>query len=127
MLMPVTVSFDAARPLWAAAEKPEQVRLTWMSVTNWLFEVGTTRILLDGYITRIPEAAFSGVGFATATPTTPDEPSIQRLISTSGGYRRTVLSDPRAITVGAERFCRRLRPVNADDRQAERQPLERQA
>ncbi len=74
----------AVRPLWAATEKPDHVDLTWLSVTNWLFEVGNTRVLTDGYITRIPEAAFSGVGFATATPTKPDEPAIRRVIEALG-------------------------------------------
>lgn len=79
-----TVSLGAPRSLWAGAAQPQQVLLTWMSVTNWLFEIGNTRILMDGYITRIPEAAFSGVGFATATPTKPDEPAIRRLIDALG-------------------------------------------
>jgi L-ascorbate metabolism protein UlaG (beta-lactamase superfamily) len=79
-----TISFADATKLWAAAEKPQQAFLTWMSVTNWLCEVGNTRIVTDGYITRIPEKAFSGVGFATATPTTPDEPAIRRLIDALG-------------------------------------------
>ena len=70
--------------IYAQTEKPKNVLLTWMSVTNWLFEVGNTRILTDGYITRIPEKAFSGVGFATATPTSPDTPAIQRLIKGLG-------------------------------------------
>ena len=35
---------------------------------NWLCEVGNTRILTDGYITRIPQEAFSGVGFAKMSP-----------------------------------------------------------
>lgn len=30
------------------------VYLTWMSNTNWLVEAGDTRILLDGWVTRIP-------------------------------------------------------------------------
>ncbi len=51
VLLVITIGFGAARPLWAAPEKPQQVRLTWMSVSNWLFEVGTTRILMDGDIT----------------------------------------------------------------------------
>lgn len=84
MLMNALVSLGSAGPLQAASEKPQQVRLTWMSVTNWLFEVGATRILMDGYITRIPEAAFSGVGFATAKPTKPDEPAIRRLLDALG-------------------------------------------
>lgn len=71
-------------PLWAESQKPERVHLTWLSVTNWLFEVGSTRILTDGYITRIPESAFSGVGFATATPSKPDEAAIQRVIAALG-------------------------------------------
>jgi hypothetical protein len=68
----------------AQTEKPDGVLLTWMSVTNWLFEVGNTRIVTDGYITRIPEKAFSGLGFATATPTQPDVSAIQRLIAGLG-------------------------------------------
>ncbi len=84
IVMTVAVSLSAVCPLWAASQKPPHVRLTWMSITNWLFEVGTTRVLMDGYITRIPEAAFSGVGFAMATPTKPDEPAIRRLIDALG-------------------------------------------
>jgi hypothetical protein len=78
-LLPTVLFVSMACPLWAASEKPDRVDLTWLSVTNWLFEVGSTRILMDGYITRIPEAAFSGVGFATATPMKPDEPAIRRV------------------------------------------------
>ncbi len=68
----------------AQTVKPSTVFLTWMSVTNWLFEVGNTRIVTDGYITRIPEKAFSGLGFATAAPAKPDVPAIQRLIAGLG-------------------------------------------
>jgi len=71
-------------PSHAQTEKPSRVFLTWMSVTNWLFEVGNTRIVTDGYITRIPEKAFSNLGFATATPAQPDVPAIQRLIAGLG-------------------------------------------
>jgi len=65
--------------------KPEQVFLTWMSVTNWLFEAGDVRIVMDGYISRIPEAAFAGPSFAKAAPTKPDETSIKRLVGALGG------------------------------------------
>jgi L-ascorbate metabolism protein UlaG (beta-lactamase superfamily) len=84
ILLNIAVYLGAARPLWAATEQPQHVLLTWMSVTNWLFEVGETRILMDGYITRIPQEAFSGVGFATATPTKPDESAIRRLLDALG-------------------------------------------
>ena len=79
-----SINFADTTWLWAAAEKPQHVLLTWMSVTNWLCEVGNIRILTDGYITRIPQEAFSGVGFATAAPTKPDEPAIRRLIDALG-------------------------------------------
>lgn len=84
ILLPIAASLGAARSVWAATEPPQRVFLTWMSVTNWLFEVGETRILMDGYITRIPQEAFSGVGFATATPTKPDEAAIRRLLDALG-------------------------------------------
>lgn len=76
-ILPLT----ATAPSHARTEKPDSVFLTWMSITNWLFEVGNTRIVTDGYISRIPEKAFSGIGFATASPTPPDVPAIQRLIA----------------------------------------------
>ena len=79
-----SISFGNPNRLSAAAEKPQQVLLTWMSITNWLYEVGDTRIVTDGYITRVPQEAFSGEGFATATPTKPDEPAIRRLVSALG-------------------------------------------
>lgn len=43
-------------PVSAHAEKEDNnsIYLTWMANTNWLVEVGDTRILLDGWITRIP-------------------------------------------------------------------------
>ena len=78
---------DAGVPFPAAAQtaRPEKVFLTWMSVTNWLFEVGEVRIVMDGYITRIPQDAFSGPSFATAAPTKPDVPAIRRVIEALGG------------------------------------------
>src|SRR5215208_5790352 len=79
-----SISFVDTTWLWAASKKPQHVLLTWMSVTNWLCEVGDTRIVTDGYITRIPQEAFSGVSFATAVPTKQDEPAIRRLIDALG-------------------------------------------
>ena len=37
----------------AAPAASIDVGLTWLSITNWLLEVGDTRVLLDGYLTRI--------------------------------------------------------------------------
>ena len=43
-------------PAFAA---PPSVEMTWMSIANWYFKIGEKRILMDGYITRVPEANFS--------------------------------------------------------------------
>jgi L-ascorbate metabolism protein UlaG (beta-lactamase superfamily) len=79
-----SLSLGVAGPLQAESPKPAQVFLTWMSVTNWLFEVGNIRIVMDGYISRIPQEAFSGLSFATAVPSRPDEPAIRRVVEAVG-------------------------------------------
>ncbi|MDQ6628489.1 MAG: MBL fold metallo-hydrolase [Pseudomonadota bacterium] len=37
---------------------PPTVEMTWMSIANWYFKIGDKRIVMDGYITRVPEAQF---------------------------------------------------------------------
>ena len=37
-----------------------EMRFTYMARSNFLIEVGDIRILLDGYITRLPESVFVG-------------------------------------------------------------------
>ena len=76
--------FGSIAPTPAQAEAPEQVSLTWMSIANWLIEVGETRIVMDGYITRIPETAFSGPSFAYGEPSVPDTAGIQRVMKALG-------------------------------------------
>jgi hypothetical protein len=52
------IAFAFAAPSPAAAQRPpDGVRLTWLSVTNWLLEAGDTRILLDAGFSRVPESA----------------------------------------------------------------------
>jgi len=34
------------------------VEMTWMSIANWYFKVGGTRIMMDGYVTRVPGPPF---------------------------------------------------------------------
>ena len=46
-----------------ASEREEEdsrgaVEMTWMSIANWYFKVGPLRILMDGYITRVPQRLF---------------------------------------------------------------------
>ena len=35
-----------------------RVEMTWMSIANWYFQVGDERIMMDGYITRVPGPPF---------------------------------------------------------------------
>ena len=37
---------------------PNDVEFTWMSIANWYFKIGDMRILMDGYISRVPGAPF---------------------------------------------------------------------
>jgi hypothetical protein len=39
---------------------PQQIDLTWFSVANWLFQMDGLNIVMDGYMTRIPQSSFSG-------------------------------------------------------------------
>ena len=50
-----------------AQAAPPTVEMTWMSIANWYFKIGDKRILMDGYITRIPETPF------TASPVYPND------------------------------------------------------
>ena len=44
-----------------AAAAPPAVEMTWMSMANWYFKIGDKRIVMDGYITRVPESLFRRV------------------------------------------------------------------
>ena len=44
------------------ARAADHVDITWMSITNLYLDFGKTRIVADGYITRLPQALFSGGG-----------------------------------------------------------------
>ena len=37
---------------------PDDVEMTWMSIANWYFKIGDLRIVMDGYITRVPGPPF---------------------------------------------------------------------
>ena len=49
------LSVIAAAP---AAAAPPTVEMTWMSIANWYFKIGDKRIVMDGYITRVPQNLF---------------------------------------------------------------------
>jgi hypothetical protein len=59
-----------------------------MSVTNVYYEIGTLRILANGYITRIPREEFygGGGGYAfTRHPHSPDRGAVAHVLSAMGG------------------------------------------
>ena len=58
---------------------PHAVRLTWLSVTNWLLEAADTRLLLDGYVTRVDRRLVSADGFSTG-PATIDRAALTRVV-----------------------------------------------
>lgn len=55
-----------------------EVEMTWMSIANWYFKIGDTRIVLDGYITRVP-----GPPFFYAPASLPNDPYAY----TKGGFK----------------------------------------
>lgn len=62
----------------AVRSAPTHVRLTWLSVTNWLLEAGDTRILLDGYVTRIDRRTVGDDVSSTARATI-DRATVERI------------------------------------------------
>jgi hypothetical protein len=42
----------------SALAAPPTVEMTWMSIANWYFKIGDKRIVMDGYISRVPENLF---------------------------------------------------------------------
>lgn len=39
-------------------DEKNTVELTWMSIANWYFKVGPLKMVMDGYITRVPNSIF---------------------------------------------------------------------
>jgi L-ascorbate metabolism protein UlaG (beta-lactamase superfamily) len=78
----------------ATGGEPDAVHLTWLSITNWLIEAGDTRVLLDGYVTRVDRTTVNADGTSNAT-TKPDQAFVNRI-------RDAVLPDGKldAILIG---------------------------
>lgn len=83
------------RAAHAASRGPHVIRLSWLSIANWLIEVGSTRVLIDGYITRLPGPPFffgGGGGFmSTQGPALPDFESVGRVFDAINGKTITHL------------------------------------
>ena len=57
VILATCLSFGGSA-LAASRAGPHEVELTWMSIANWYFQIGGLRIVMDGYITRVPEKIF---------------------------------------------------------------------
>ena len=49
-------AFGVVSPVHAA--EAQDIEMTWMSIANWYFKIGDLRIVLDGYISRLPGPPF---------------------------------------------------------------------
>ena len=78
----------------AFAAPPAFVDITWMSISNMYYEIGSLNVVTDGYITRLPQDAFfgGGGGFAqTRRPFTPDVAAVTRVMNALGRPSRVGL------------------------------------
>ena len=72
----------------SGAAGPDHVDITWMSIANIHYQMGSFGVLTDGYITRIPESEFhgGGGGYAyTSKPWKPDVAAVSRVLDAIGG------------------------------------------
>ncbi len=78
----------ASRATVAGAQAtPQEAQLTWMSIANWLFEVGDTRVVVNGYISRIQQSDFEGgpTGLdRSKQPMKPEVENVQRVVNAVG-------------------------------------------
>jgi hypothetical protein len=71
-----------------AATAADHVDITWMSITNLHLDFGKTRIVADGYITRLPQDLFFGGGGGLARThraARPDEAAVREVFDAIGG------------------------------------------
>ncbi len=77
-----------------SAAGPRFVDITWMSISNMYYELGSLDIVTDGYISRLPQGEFfgGGGGYArTRRPLAPDVRAVTRVVNALGGPTRVNL------------------------------------
>ena len=90
----VTAGTVALLTLPVTAVGPSFVDITWMSMANLHYQIGSAGIVTDGYITRIPQQAFYGgpSGLAqTRAPYRPNVDGVRRVLNAVGGVERVTL------------------------------------
>ena len=68
--------------------------LTWMTVSNLYVELGPLNVLIDGYVTRIPQSNFYAGGGGlqnTYNPSLPDVAAVSRVFTALGGATKVNL------------------------------------
>ena len=76
------------RPRRLAAHRHQRRTWTisWLSITNVLFQLGDVNVLMDGYITRLPESAFVDQRLIRSRGTyRPDSAAVARVLAALGG------------------------------------------
>ena len=71
-----------------SAPAPPYVDMTWMSIANMYYEIGSLKIVTDGYISRVPQSEFYGGGGGLAQthdPFKPDVAAVTRVMQAIGG------------------------------------------
>src|SRR4051812_45293063 len=95
LIVPFAVALaSCARPLSRSASGPEHVDITWMSITNMFYEIGSFGVVTDGYISRIPKDIFYGAatGMAqTRLAQKPDVAAVTRVLNAIGGASKVQL------------------------------------
>jgi L-ascorbate metabolism protein UlaG (beta-lactamase superfamily) len=84
----VALMMACAHPMSRSAVGPDHVDITWMSVTNMFYEIGSFGVVTDGYISRVPKDIFFGAttGMAqTRIAQKPDVAAVRRVLSAIGG------------------------------------------
>ena len=72
----------------SAQAGPDHVDITWMSITNMYYDLGSLGIITDGYFSRIPQSAFYGSGGGLGRSRAafkPDVAAVRRVLSALGG------------------------------------------
>jgi feruloyl esterase len=76
------------------AAGPDHVDITWMSISNLYYEFGSTGVITDGYISRVPRSLFFGGGgglASTRAAFASDTAAVKRVLDALGGPSRVNL------------------------------------
>jgi len=79
---------DPTRTTGPCGAGPQHIDVTWMTITNLYAELGPLKVLIDGYVTRIPQSNFFGGGGGlqnTHSPSVPNAVLVGQVLAALGG------------------------------------------